>query len=136
MLLPKRTKYRKFHRGRRTGIASRNNKLNFGTIGLQALDPAWITSQQIEAARRCLSRLVKKNGQLWITVFPQKSYTKKAAETRQGGGKGNPEGWVAVVLPGNMLFELIGVDEVEAQQALITAGHKLPIRTRIVRGES
>ncbi len=119
-------------RGRRTGLASRTNKLDFGTIGLQSLDPAWITSQQIEAARRCLSRLVKKNGQIWIRVFPDKPYTQKAAETRQGGGKGNPEGWVASIRPGTILFELSGVSHVEATEALRIAGHKLPIHTKIV----
>ena len=132
MLMPKRTKFRKQMRGRRTGLASRTNKLDFGTIGLQSLDPAWITSQQIEAARRCLSRLVKKNGQIWIRVFPDKPYTQKAAETRQGGGKGNPEGWVASIRPGTILFELSGVSHVEATEALRIAGHKLPIHTKIV----
>lgn len=135
MLMPKRTKFRKQMRGRRTGIASRCNKLDFGTIGLQSLDPAWITSQQIEAARKCLSRLVKKNGQIWIRIFPDKPFTKKAAETRQGGGKGNPEGWVAVVKPGTILFELSGVGHAEAIEALRIAGHKLPIHTKVVQAE-
>ncbi len=123
-------------RGRRTGTATRTNSLDFGTIGLQSLDPAWITSQQIEAARKCLSRLVRKNGQLWIRVFPDKPYTKKAAETRQGGGKGNPEGWVATVKPGTILFEMSGVSHVDAIKAFTTAGHKLPIHTKIVQVEA
>jgi large subunit ribosomal protein L16 len=135
MLMPKRTKFRKQMRGRRTGIATRANQLDFGTIGLQALDPAWITSQQIEAARRCLSRLVKKNGQIWIRVFPDMPYTKKAAETRQGGGKGNPEGWVARVKPGTILFELSGVVHAEALEPLRIAGHKLPIHTKVIQAE-
>lgn len=135
MLMPKRTKFRKRMRGRRTGLATRCNKLDFGTIGLKTLDPAWITSQQIEAARRCLSRLIRKNGQLWIRMFPDMPYTKKPAETRQGGGKGNPEGWVAVVKPGNILFEMEGIAHDEAKEALRLAGHKLPVRTKIVFAE-
>ena len=135
MLMPKRTKFRKLMRGRRKGIAQRGNKLDFGTIGLQSLDPAWVTAQQIESARRCISRLVRKNGNLWIRVFPHKSVTKKPAETRQGGGKGNPEFWVGVVRPGTVLFEIDGVDLAAARTALINAGHKLPIRTRIIERE-
>ena len=135
MLMPKRTKFRKQMRGRRSGIASRKNKLDFGTIGLQSLDPAWITSQQIEAARKCLSRLVRKSGQLWIRVFPDKPYTRKAAETRQGGGKGNPEGWVASIRPGTVIFEINGVGHKEAIEALRLAGHKLPIHTKIIQAE-
>lgn len=130
--MPKRTKFRKQMRGRRTGLATRTNKLDFGTIGLQSLDPAWITSQQIEAARKCLSRLVKKNGQIWIRIFPDKPYTQKPAETRQGGGKGNPEGWVASIRPGTILFELSGVSHQAAAEALRIAGHKLPVHTKIV----
>ena len=136
MLMPKRTKFRKLMRGRMKGIASRGYKLNTGTIALQSLDPGWITSQQIEAARKCLSRLVRKNGQLWIRVFPDKSVTKKPAETRQGGGKGNPEFWVAVVKPGTILFELDGIPHEEARKSLITASHKLPIHTRIIEAEN
>lgn len=135
MLMPKRTKFRKQMRGRRTGLATRCNRLRFGNVGLRSLDPAWITSQQIEAARKCLSKLVKKSGQLWICVFPDKPYTKKAAETRQGGGKGNPEGWVAVVKPGTILFEMSGVSYAEAAEAFRLAGHKLPIHTKVVRAE-
>ncbi|MDX1917784.1 MAG: 50S ribosomal protein L16 [Candidatus Caenarcaniphilales bacterium] len=135
MLMPKRTKFRKQMRGRRSGIATRCNKLDFGTIGLQSLDPAWVTSQQIEAARRCLSRLVKKSGKLYIRIFPDKAYTKKPAETRQGGGKGNPEGFVAVVKPGTVLFELDGVSHAEAITQLEIAGHKLPMHTRIIQTE-
>jgi large subunit ribosomal protein L16 len=136
MLMPKRTKFRKQMRGRRTGVATRCNKLDFGTIGLKSMDPAWITSQQIEAARRCLSRLVKKNGQLWIRVFPDHSVTRKAAETRQGGGKGNPEFWVAVVKPGTVLFEISGVDHKAAEEAFRLASHKLPIQTRVIKAEA
>jgi len=136
MLMPKRTKFRKQMRGRRTGVATRCNKLDFGTIGLKSMDPAWITSQQIEAARRCLSRLVKKNGQLWIRVFPDHSVTRKAAETRQGGGKGNPEFWVAVVKPGTVLFEISGVDHKAATEAFRLAGHKLPIQTKVITAEA
>ncbi|HEY9885752.1 MAG TPA: 50S ribosomal protein L16 [Vampirovibrionales bacterium] len=136
MLMPKRTKFRKQMRGRRKGLATRCNKLDFGTIGLKSLEPAWITSQQIEAARRCLSRLVRKNGTLWIRVFPDKPYTQKAAETRQGGGKGNPEGWVAVVKPGTVLFEMDGIDFKLAEKALSLASHKLPIQTKIVKEEA
>ncbi|MDJ0624752.1 MAG: 50S ribosomal protein L16 [Candidatus Caenarcaniphilales bacterium] len=135
MLMPKRTKFRKQMRGRRKGLATRCNKLDFGTIGLKSLDPEWITSQQIEAARRCLSRLVRKNGQLWIRIFPDKVRTQKAAETRQGGGKGNPEGWVAVVKPGTVLFEMEGIDIKDAEEALRLAGHKLPVRTKIIFAE-
>lgn len=136
MLLPKRTKYRKVMRGRRKGIACRGQKLSFGTIALQSLDPAWITSQQIEAARRCVSRLVKKNGKLWIRVFPDKAVTKKPAETRQGGGKGNPEFWVAVVKPGTIILELDGIPHEDAKNALNNAADKLPIQTRIIEQES
>lgn len=134
--MPKRTKFRKQMRGRMKGLATRCNELDFGSIGLKSMDPAWITSQQIEAARKCLSKLVKKNGQLWIRLFPDKPYTKKAAETRQGGGKGNPEGWVAVVKPGMVIFELSGVPLEEAQKALEMASHKLPIHTKIVKAEA
>ncbi len=135
MLMPKRTKHRKEMRGNMNGLATRGNKLNTGTIGLQSLDPAWITSQQIEAARKCISKLVKKNGKLWIRVFPSKSVTKKPAETRQGGGKGNPEFWVAVVKPGTILFEIDGIPHEEAKGVLAMAAHKLPIHTRIVEAE-
>lgn len=135
MLMPKRTKHRKVMRGRRTGIATRGNKLDLGNVALQSLDPAWITAQQIEAARKCLSRLVRKGGKLWIRVFPDKSVTKKPAETRQGGGKGNPEFWVAVVKPGTVLFEMDGIPLEDAKKALEMAAHKLPIHTRIIQME-
>lgn len=135
MLMPKRTKHRKVMRGRRSGIATRGNKLDLGNVALQSLDPAWITAQQIEAARKCLSRLVRKGGKLWIRVFPDKSVTKKPAETRQGGGKGNPEFWVAVVKPGTVLFEMDGIPLEEAKKALEMAAHKLPIHTRIIQME-
>lgn len=122
-------------RGRRKGIANRGATLVNGSIALQALEPAWITSQQIEAGRRCISRLVKKNGKLWIRIFPDKSVTKKPAETRQGGGKGNPEFWVAVVLPGTIIFEIDGINLAEAKTALTNAASKLPIKTRIIEAE-
>jgi large subunit ribosomal protein L16 len=136
MLMPKRTKFRKQMRGRRTGVATRCNKLDFGTIGLKSLDPAWITSQQIEAARKCLSRLVKKTGKLWIRVFPDHSVSQKPAETRQGGGKGNPEYWVAIVKPGTVLFEISGVDHKAATEAFRLASHKLPIQTKVITAEA
>ncbi len=135
MLMPKRTKFRKQMRGRMKGKATRCNKLDFGNIGIKSMDPGWVTAQQIEAARKCLSKLVKKSGKMWCRVFPDKSVTKKAAETRQGGGKGNPEFWVAVVKPGTMLFELSGVPIDAAIVALTTAGHKLPIHIKIVQSE-
>jgi large subunit ribosomal protein L16 len=135
MLMPKRTKFRKQMRGRMKGKATRCNKLDFGNIGIKSIDPGWVTAQQIEAARKCLSKLVKKSGKMWCRVFPDKSVTKKAAETRQGGGKGNPEFWVAVVKPGTMLFELSGVPIDAAITALTTAGHKLPIHIKIVQAE-
>jgi len=123
-------------RGRRKGLATRCNKLDFGSIGLQSLDPAAITSQQIEAARRCISRLVRKNGSLWIRIFPDKPVSKKPAETRQGGGKGNVEFWVATVKPGTVLFELAGVPHAAARDALNHAADKLPIHTRILEEEA
>lgn len=132
MLMPKRTKHRKVMRGRRKGIARRGHELNGGSIALQALEPAWIEAKQIEAGRRCISRLVRKNGKLWIRVFPDKSVTKKPAETRQGGGKGNPEFWVASVRPGTIIFELDGLDHKDAREVLENAARKLPIRTRII----
>jgi large subunit ribosomal protein L16 len=133
MLMPKRTKYRKQMRGRRKGLATRCNKLDFGDIGLQSLDPASITSQQIESARRTLSRLVRKTGQMWIRIYPDHAFTKKPLETRMGSGKGNPEGFVAIVRPGTMLFEMRGIRHEDAMRALTLAGHKLPVRTRIIR---
>jgi large subunit ribosomal protein L16 len=135
MLMPKRVKYRKMQRGRMKGRAQSGNSLHFGEFGLQALEPAWVTSRQIEAARIALTRHLKRGGKVWITVFPDKSYTKKPAETRQGSGKGAPEGWVAVVRPGRILFELAGVELVLAKEALRLAAAKLPIATKLVKRE-
>ncbi|MBV8165107.1 MAG: 50S ribosomal protein L16 [Candidatus Eremiobacteraeota bacterium] len=135
MLLPKRVKHRKVQRGRMTGKAQSGNDLHFGEFGLQALEPAWITNRQIEAARIAVTRHIKRGGKVWITIFPDKSYTKKPAETRQGSGKGQPEGWVAVVRPGRVMFELSGVEETVAKEALRLAAFKLPIRTKVLRRE-
>ena len=132
MLLPKRVKYRKMHRGRRTGIATRGATVAFGDFGLQAMEAAWMSNRQIEAARRAMTRHVKRGGQIWIRVFPDKSITKKPAETRMGSGKGNPEYWVAVVKPGRVLFELSYPDEAVAKAALERAIQKLPIKARFV----
>ena len=132
MLMPKRTKFRKLHRGRRQGAAQRGNTLNFGTYGLQATEVCWMTNRQIEAARRAMTRHVKRGGQIWIRVFPDHSFTKKPAETRMGSGKGAPEGWVAVVKPGRILFEMSGVTPEIAKEAMRLAAHKLPIKTRFV----
>jgi len=130
MLLPKRVKHRKVQRGRLKGKALRGNTLHFGEYGLQALEGAWVTNRQIEAARIALTRHMKRGGKVWITVFPDKSYTKKPAETRMGSGKGAPEGWVAVVRPGRVMFELAGVDAPTAREALRLAASKLPIRVK------
>ena len=135
MLAPKRTKFRKQHRGRMKGTAHRGNKVVFGEYGLQALEPAWITDRQIEAARVALTRYIRRGGQVWITIFPDKPATKKPAETRMGSGKGNVEYWVAVVKPQRVMFELAGVPEEVAREAMRLAGHKLPIRTRFVKRE-
>jgi len=135
MLLPKRVKHRKVQRGRITRKAQSGNDLHFGEFGLQALEPAWITNRQIEAARIAVTRHIKRGGKVWITIFPDKSYTKKPAETRQGSGKGQPEGWVAVVRPGRVMFELSGVEETVAKEALRLAAFKLPIRTKVLRRE-
>jgi large subunit ribosomal protein L16 len=132
MLLPKRTKYRKQHRGRMKGRAGRGNKLSFGEFGLQALEPCWMTSRQIEAARRAIVRHVKRGGKLWIRIFPDKPVTSKPAETRMGGGKGAVDHWVAVVKPGRMIFEISGVPEEAAREAMRLASHKLPIKTQFV----
>ena len=132
MLMPKRTKYRKQMRGSRKGIATAGNKIDFGEFGLQAREAAWITANQIEAARIAMTRHIKRGGQVWIRIFPDKPITKKPAETRMGKGKGSPEGWVAVVRPGRMLFELAGVDEALAKEAMRLAAHKLPIDVRFV----
>jgi len=136
MLMPKRVKYRKAQRGRRKGLALRGNRINFGEFGLLAVEPAWVTAQQIEAARVALTRSLKKGGKVWIRIFPDKPITKKPAETRMGKGKGAPAGWVAVVKPGRVLFEIEGVDRAEAEAAMNLAGHKLPMRTTfLTRGE-
>ena len=132
MLMPKRTKHRKLHRGRRTGAAQRGNKLDFGTYGLQAVEQCWMTNRQIEAARIAMTRHVKRGGKVWIRVFPDKPVTQKPAETRMGSGKGNPELWVAVVHPGRVLFELAGVDETLAKAAMDRAIQKLPFKARFV----
>ncbi|HEX2420294.1 MAG TPA: 50S ribosomal protein L16 [Acidimicrobiia bacterium] len=132
MLMPKRTKHRKVHRGRRTGMAKGGTSVNFGEFGLQAMESAWITARQIEAARITISRTVKRGGKVWITIFPDKPVTQKPAETRMGSGKGNPEFWVAVVKPGRVMFELAGVPEGLAREALTKAGHKLPIKTHVI----
>jgi large subunit ribosomal protein L16 len=133
MLMPKRVKYRKAHRGRMRGEAQTGASVTFGEFGLQAQDRAWVTSQQIEAARRAITRFIKRGGKLWIRVFPDHPVTKKPAETRMGSGKGNPELWAAVVRPGRVLFELGGVSETVAREAMTLAGHKLPIATRFVQ---
>jgi large subunit ribosomal protein L16 len=132
MLMPKRIKFRKQHRGRRKGIATRGASVAFGEYGLQTLDPAWITNRQIEAARVAMTRHIKRGGKVWIRIFPDKPVSKKPAETRMGKGKGNPEEWVAVVKPGRVMFELEGVDEKIAREALRLAAAKLPVRTRVV----
>ena len=135
MLMPKRVKYRKIHRGRRRGVASRGNQVSFGDYGLQALGPAWLSSRQIEAARRAIVRYLRRGGKLWIRVFPDHPVTARAAETRMGGGKGAVEFWAAVVRPGLMLFEVAGVNETEAREAMRLASQKLPIATQFVRRE-
>ena len=130
MLQPKRTKFRKLHRGRRAGAATRGTQIVHGEYGLVALEAAWITDRQIEAARVALTRYIRRGGKVWIKIFPDHPYTKKPAETRMGSGKGSPEYWVAVVKPGRVLFELEGVPVEVAREAMRLAGHKLPIRTR------
>lgn len=135
MLMPKRVKYRRVHRGRMKGKAMRGNTISYGEFGLQALEPAWITSNQIESARRAMTRYVKRGGNIWIKVFPDKPVTEKPAETRMGSGKGSPEYWVAVVKPGRILFEMGGVSEEDAREAMRLAAHKLPIKTKFVTRE-
>ena len=132
MLMPKRVKYRRVHRGRMTGKAMRGNTLAYGQYGLQAVEPGWITSNQIEAARIAMTRFTKRSGQVWIKIFPDKPITKKPAETRMGSGKGSPEYWVAVVKPGRVMFEIAGVSEEIAREALRLASHKLPIKTKVI----
>jgi large subunit ribosomal protein L16 len=136
MLQPKRVKYRKSQKGRRRGKANAGNTVVFGDFGLQALEPAWLTARQIEAARRAITRHVRRGGNVWIRIFPDKPITKKAAETRMGSGKGAPDHWVAVVKPGRILFEMTGVDEEVAKEAMRLASHKLPIDTRFVMREA
>jgi large subunit ribosomal protein L16 len=132
MLQPKRVKYRNKHRGRRKGVALAGSTVNFGDIGLKATEPAWVTSRQIEAARRVITRYVRRSGKIWIRVFPDKSVTARAAETRMGSGKGPVDHWVAVVRPGRILFEMAGVEDAEAREALSLASAKLPMGTKIV----
>ena len=132
MLMPKRVKYRRVHRGRMTGKAMRGNTLAYGEFGLQAMEPGWITSNQIEAARIAMTRFTKRSGQVWIKIVPDKPVTKKPAETRMGSGKGSPEYWVSVVKPGRVMFEIAGVSEEVAREALRLASHKLPIKTKVM----
>ncbi|MFH1715072.1 MAG: 50S ribosomal protein L16 [Elusimicrobiota bacterium] len=132
MLMPKRVKYRKQQRGRMKGNAKGGTELNFGSYGLQALEPAWVQSRQIEAARIALTRFLKRGGKIWIRIFPDKPVTKKPAETRMGKGKGSPEFWVSVVKPGRILFEIEGVDVDLAKEAMRLASHKLPIKTKFI----
>ncbi|HHU03587.1 MAG TPA: 50S ribosomal protein L16 [Fastidiosipila sp.] len=135
MLMPKRTKYRKQHRGRMKGKATRGNKVTYGQYGLQATEPCWITGNQIEAARIAINRYFRRGGTVWIKIFPDKPVTAKPAETRMGKGKGSPEYWVAVVKPGRVLFEVAGVSEAHAREALRLASHKLPCKTKLVESD-
>ena len=130
MLMPKRAKHRKVQRGRMTGTASRGNKVVYGDFGIQALEPGWITGNQIEAARIAMTRYIKRGGQVWIKIFPDKPITEKPAETRMGSGKGSPEYWVAVVKPGRVMFEMDGITEEQAREAMRLASHKLPIKCK------
>src|SRR5215467_12215863 len=132
MMMPKKVKFRKQQRGRRRGLATRGAKVSFGDYGLQALETGWVTARQIEAARIAMTRHVKRGGKIWIRVFPDKPYTKKPAETRMGSGKGAPEGWVAVIKPGRVLFEMAGVTEELAREAMRLASHKLPIDVKFI----
>lgn len=133
VLIPKRVKYRRQHRGRMKGQSKGGSTIGFGEFGLQALEPAWITSQQIEAARIAMTRHIKRGGKVWIKIFPHKPVTEKPAETRMGSGKGSPEYWVAVVKPGRVLFELAGVSEEVAREAMRLAAHKLPVKTKFIQ---
>ncbi len=135
MLMPARTKYRRMHRGRMTGKATRGNYIALGEFGLQALEPCWMTNRQIEAARVAMTRYIKRQGKVWIRIFPDKSITAKPAETRMGSGKGAPEYWVAVIKPGRILFEMGGVPEKIAREAMRLAAHKLPIKTKFISRE-
>ena len=132
MLMPKRVKYRRLHRGRMKGKATKGNTITYGDFGLVALEPAWITANQIEAARIAMTRYIKRGGKVYIKIFPHKSVTKKPAEVRMGSGKGAPDHWVAVVKPGRVMFEIAGVTEEQAREAIRLAGHKLPIKTKFV----
>jgi large subunit ribosomal protein L16 len=136
MLLPKKTKFRKVHRGRMRGNAKGQTQVQFGDFGIKAVEPGWVTNRQIEAARIAMTRKIKRGGKVWINIFPDKSVTKKPAETRMGSGKGSPEGWVAVVKPGRVMFELAGVPEPLAKEALRLASMKLPVKTKIVSREA
>ena len=133
MLMPKRVKYRRQHRGRMKGKAQKGNQLAYGEYGLQALEPTWMTANQIEAARRAMTRYIKRGGQIWIKVFPDKPVSKKPAEVRMGSGKGAPEYWVAVVKPGRVLFEMSGVSEEVAREAMRLAAQKLPVKTKFIK---
>jgi len=135
VLLPRRTAFRKYHRGRRRGTSKGQVAVQYGDYGLKALEAGWVTNRQIEAARIAMTRKIKRGGKVWINVYPDKSFTKKPAETRMGSGKGSPEGWVAVVKPGRVMFELAGVPEPLAREAMRLAGHKLPVRTKFVLRE-
>ncbi|AFZ13179.1 MAG TPA: 50S ribosomal protein L16 [Oculatellaceae cyanobacterium] len=135
MLSPRRTKFRKQQRGRMEGLATRGSTLNFGDFGLQAVEPAWITSRQIEASRRAMNRYLRRGGKIWIRIFPDKPVTMRPAETRMGSGKGSPEFWVAVVKPGRIMFEINGVPEATAREAMRLASHKLPIKTKFISRE-
>ena len=132
MLIPKRTKFRKMHRGRLKGIATKANTIVFGDFGIQALEPIWLTSRQIEATRRSITRYVRRTGKIWIRVFPDKSVTERAAESRMGAGKGAPSYWVATIKPGTVLFEINGLEKEMAMKVLKTASHKLPIKTKVI----
>ena len=136
MLLPRKTKFRKYQRGRRAGYSKGQTAVQFGDYGLKAIDRGWITNRQIEAARIAMTRKIKRGGKVWINVFPDKSFTKKPAETRMGSGKGSPEGWVAVIKPGRVMFELAGIPEPLAKEALRLAGQKLSIKTKVVKREA
>jgi large subunit ribosomal protein L16 len=135
MLMPKRVKWRKVQRGNMRGNAKGGTKVNFGDFGLQAMEPAWVTARQIEAARIAMTRKIRRGGKVWVNIFPDKPVTQKPAETRMGSGKGNPEFWVAVIRPGRVMFELSGVPEDLAREAMRVAGHKLPIKTKFVKRE-
>ncbi|TFD99349.1 MULTISPECIES: 50S ribosomal protein L16 [Jeotgalibacillus] len=135
MLLPKRVKYRRVHRGKMRGQAKGGTEVNFGEYGLQALEASWITNRQIESARIAMTRYMKRGGKVWIKIFPHKPYTKKPLEVRMGSGKGAPEGWVAVVKPGKIMFEIAGVSEEVAREALRLASHKLPVKCKFVKRE-